>query len=453
MKDLADTPFIPVRAELHREPLSILGTLRAARGNLLAIIPWNATRQPMVTGKTGLRWHMVMSPKALRRVLRDRVEDYPKSTVTHRILGPGIGESLFLAEGAHWRWQRRTAAPVFSHRNLADLAPVMQEAARASLARLERAAGPGGATADLYDEMVAVTFDIICNVTLAGGGQIDRAHVHDTINGYIRRVGRVSLLDIVGAPAWAPRPGALMGRRVVGSLHEVADRVVRERLANPSDTPDLLGMLMESADPDSGRRMNPQELRDNLLAFIVAGHETTALALAWALYLLGHDQAAQERARAEAMVLPEALPGPQDLDALPFTRAVVEETMRLYPPAAFLSRTARAEDRLCGRIISPGDTVMLPIYALHRHHMLWEEPDAFRPERFLGPRPERFSYLPFGDGPRICIGAGFAMMEAQIVLAALLRRFRFEADGPDPVPRLFITLRPEGGVKLRVRPI
>lgn len=445
-----DGADLPVRVRLHSQPLGLLGTLRAARRNILEIIPELATRQPMITARTATRWHMIMHPRGLRHVLRENWENYPRSIVSKRILEPGIGHSLFLAEGAEWRWQRRTAAPVFSQRNLIDLAPVMQDAARRTVARVARC---DGAIADLYEEMVAVTFDIICAVTLAGGGEMDRDAVHQAINAYILRVGRISIVDLFGAPGWVPRPELMFAPNTAKRLHRVADAVVRERLAAGGETTDLLDLLLASTDPETGRRMNPLELRDNLLAFVVAGHETTALALGWALYLLAFDAQAQERARAEvqAALGGAEVAGPEHLEAMPYTRAVIEETMRLYPPAAFLARTAQAEDRICGRVILKGDTVMLPIYALHRHRMYWEAPDAFRPERFLEGRPERFTWLPFGDGPRICIGAGFAMMEAQIVLATLLARFSFESVGHVPQPRLLITLRPEGGVRLRVR--
>lgn len=300
--------------------------------------------------------------------------------------------------------------------------------------------------------MVAVTFDVISRVTLAGGGEMDRGEVQRAIDAYIHSVARISIVDLFGAPAWVPRPETLLRPNTAGRLHKVADRVVKARLSQSPDAPDLLDLLIAALDPETGRKMNPLELRDNLLAFIVAGHETTALALAWSLYLLAFDPGAQARARAEvAEVLGDrTVATPADLARLPFLRAVIDETMRLYPPAAFIARTAQAEDRICGRVVHPGDTMMLPFYALHRHRLYWEEPDAFRPDRFLDRKPARFTYLPFSDGPRICIGAGFALMEAQIVLATLLRRFSFEAVGQVPKPRLVITLRPEGGVKLRV---
>ncbi len=234
----------------------------------------------------------------------------------------------------------------------------------------------------------------------------------------------------------------------------LADRAIDERRAEGAKTPpDLLDLLLAGADPETGRTMTTDELRDNLLTFIVAGHETTALTLSWALYLCAFDPAVQQAARAEAQsVLGDRAATAADVAALPLTRRIVDEALRMYPPAAFLSRTAMAEDELCGREVRRGDTVILPIYALHRHHALWENPDAFDPARFADPKAvPRFHYLPFGDGPRICIGASFALQEAVIILATLLARFRFApVPGREPKPVMILTLRPEGGVWLMV---
>ncbi len=194
---------------------------------------------------------------------------------------------------------------------------------------------------------------------------------------------------------------------------------------------------------------------DDLVAFFVAGHETTALTLAWALYLCAFDPKVQDAAREEAQAaLGQRAATAADLPALPLIRRIVDEALRLYPPAAFLARTARKPDTLCGREVRPGDTVILPIYALHRHHDLWQNPDAFDPNRFADPKATpRFAYLPFGDGPRICIGASFALQEAVIILATLLARFRFsQIPGKAPKPVMILTLRPEGGVWLKVDP-
>ncbi len=439
----------PVKVTLARRPLGIIGTAMTARRNVLELIPSIATRQPIVSGQTGIRFHMVMDPESLRHILKDRVDDYPKSITTKLILNPAIGDSLFVAEGAHWRWQRRAAAPAFAARHIQALGPVMTAAAQASIRRLAISKGP----VDLFAEMVAATFEVISDVTFSGQGGFDRDAVHHAIEGYIAQTAKVSVLDIIGVPGWVPRPGRIFATGNLRQMKAIADQAIAARATAVSrdGTPDLLDLLLDASDPETGRRMTRQELRDNLLTFIVAGHETTALTLAWALYLCAFDPSVQDRAAAEAQALGR-FPTAADLGRLPMITRIVNEALRLYPPAAFLSRTARAPDRLCGREVRPGDTVMLPIYALHRHHLLWDRPDAFDPDRFLT-TPDRYAFLPFGAGPRICIGSNFALQEAVIILSALLARFRFAAiPGQQPQPRMILTLRPHGGVWLQVTP-
>jgi len=439
----------PVRVPLVTEPLGVMGSLRAARRNVLSIIPEIATRQPIVSGRTGKRWHMVTEPDAIRRMLLENLDNYPKSIVTKNLLRPAIGDSLFIAEGAHWRWQRRTAAPVFSHRNVMNLAPVMSAAAERSARRI---AGAGPRAVDVAADMVRTTFDVIADVTFSGDGLFDADAVHRGIDAYIAEAGKVSLFDILGLPDWVPRPGRMMAAGTVAEMKHVADRAVEARRTRATEgVPDLLDLLLDGEDPKTKRRMSTPELRDNLLTFIVAGHETTALSLGWSLYLCAHDEDVQARARAEAraVISGDAATG-ADVARLPFIRQIIDEALRLYPPAGMVSRTALEADTLCGREIRPGDTVIIPIYALHRHRMLWDEPDAFRPDRFADRKAvPRHAYLPFGDGPRICIGASFALQEAVIVLATLLARFRFTpVPGRDPDPVMILTLRPQGGVWL-----
>lgn len=442
---------LPVRVPLGTKPLGIWGSLQAGRRNVLGLVPEIAVRQPMVSGTTGKRWHMVMDPAALRHILRDAVDNYPKSVVTKLILEPAIGDSLFVAEGREWLWQRRTAAPVFSHRNVAALAPVMTAAAERASARLTQAQGRA---ANLFDEMVAATFEVIADVTFSGGEGFDRAAVHRAIEQYISQTAKVSILDILGAPPWVPRPSRLIAGSAMRETKRMADLAIdRRRSEGAKPVPDLLDLLMAGEDKQTGRKMTTAELRDNLLTFIVAGHETTALTLSWALYLCAFDPAVQAEARAEAQeVLGDRAATAEDVARLPLTRRIVDEALRLYPPAAFLSRTAMADDRLCGREVRRGDTVILPIYALHRHRLLWSDPDAFIPSRFADPKSvDRFAFLPFGDGPRICIGANFAIQEAVIILSTLLARFRFTPiPGRDPKPVMILTLRPEGGVWLGI---
>ncbi|MDB6176056.1 cytochrome P450 [Paracoccus sp. Z330] len=440
----------PPRVPLVTRPVGIWETVGMARRNVLGLIPQIAVHQPIVSGRTGIRWHMVMDPDSLRRILKERVDDYPKSETTKLILNPAVGDSLFVAEGAHWRWQRRAMAPAFALRHVTALAPVMTAAAEASSDRLMKARGP----VDLFEETVAATFEVIADVTLSGDSGFDRKAVHHAINRYIAQVAKLSLLDVLGLPAWVPRPGRAFSGKDLRRMKAMADQAIAARATVPArPTADLLDLLYAAQDPETGRSMTADELRDNLLTFIVAGHETTALTLAWSLYLCAFDPEVQQRAAAEAgLALQGRAATADDLPALPYIHRVVNEALRLYPPAAFLSRTARAPDALCGRNIRAGDTIILPIYALHRHHLLWRNPDAFDPDRFLD-TPDRYAFLPFGAGPRICIGASFAIQEAVIILATLLARFRFETvSGQTPQPRMILTLRPHGGVILRVSP-
>lgn len=444
---------LPARVALVNQPLGLFRSLAMARRNVLSIIPEIAVKQPMVSGKMGKRWHMVMDPTAIREMLLDRVDDYPKSLVTKNLLRPAIGDSLFIAEGAHWRWQRRAVAPAFSHRNMLNLSPIMTAAAQRSADRIA-AAGPRAI--NMLDEMVTSTFDVISDVTFSGGDGFDRDAVHRAIDDYIAEAGKLSLFDILGLPDWLPRPGRAMSGRALKDMKRIADGAIDARAERgPSDAPDLLDLLLDGTDPKTKRQMNTAELRDNLLTFIVAGHETTALTLSWALYLMGFDQAVQQKARAEAQtVLQGRAATGADVENLPYIRQIIDETLRLYPPAGVISRTAQRNDTLCGREVRPGDTVMVPIYALGRHQQLWDQPDVFDPDRFKDRKAiDRYAYLPFGDGPRICIGASFAQQEAVIILATLLSRFRFTpVAGKSPEPVMILTLRPEGGVWLTATP-
>jgi cytochrome P450 len=444
---------LPARVALVNQPLGLFRSLAMARRNVLSIIPEIAVKQPMVSGKMGKRWHMVMDPTAIREMLLDRVNDYPKSLVTKNLLRPAIGDSLFIAEGAHWRWQRRAVAPAFSHRNMLNLSPIMTAAAQRSADRIATA---GPRAINMLDEMVTSTFDVISDVTFSGGDGFDRDAVLRAIDDYIAEAGKLSLFDILGLPDWLPRPGRAMSGRALKDMKRIADGAIDARAERgPSDTPDLLDLLLDGTDPKTKRQMNTAELRDNLLTFIVAGHETTALTLSWALYLMGFDQAVQQKARAEAQtVLQGRAATGADVENLPYIRQIIDETLRLYPPAGVISRTAQRRDTLCGREVRPGDTVMVPIYALGRHQQLWDQPDVFDPDRFKDRKAiDRYAYLPFGDGPRICIGASFAQQEAVIILATLLSRFRFTpVAGKSPEPVMILTLRPEGGVWLTATP-
>jgi cytochrome P450 len=453
-RDLSDDAARPVAVKAPPRPLGMWGAFRAARRNVLELIPEPAYREPMLASGAGrARWRMVMDPPWVDHVLRARARDYPRSDVTRRLLRPRRGDSLLTADWEDWRWTRRAMTPMFQPRSVTALSPAMTGAAEAMRARLEARAG---AVTDVCAEAVAATFDVITQAALSGRERLDRDGIVKGIDQFINTVARVSFLDVLGAPGWIPRPARLFGGG--RKLDQAIDAVLaarRARAAAPGAPPDLLDLLMVAQDPETGRTLSPVEQRNNLLALIVAGHETTALALSWALYLLAFDPVVQDRARAEAQ---DALGGraatAADLPRLPYVAQVIDEALRLYPPAGFMARTAQAEDEIGGVPVRPGETVMIPVYAIHRHRLLWDDPDAFDPGRFAPDAAagrHRAAFLPFGAGPRICIGMGFATMEATIILATLLAGLRFALpQGWRPVPRMILTLRPAGGMRLTV---
>lgn len=450
--------FEPPRITPPARALSLMQTLRAARRNVLEIIPGLSYVQPMVSGRLGSRWHMVQDPGALRRIFLDNAGNYPKSEIMLRMLRPAVGNSLFTSEGDAWRWQRRAVAPVFAHRNVAALAPVMTATAVRAAERLARGDGP----AEMVGEMLSATFDVICDVALSGRDHFDSEVYGQAIVRYFETVGRASILDFLHVPQWMPRPGAVLGKASVRTMHTMVSRAIDDRRAETAAgasgrADDLLDHMLSSEDAQTGRRMTPEEVLYNMQFFIVAGHETTALALSWSFLLLAGDPEAQERARAEARAaLGDAPAGAEHMAATPYVGQVIEEAMRLYPPVGLLARDVRRPDVLAGRRMLPNDTLFLPIFALHRHRMWWDNPDAFDPENFAPEKTagrDRYLYLPFGAGPRVCVGANFAMMQAHIILATLLARFRFaHAGGPLPVPVMTMTLRPDGGVRLIATP-
>jgi cytochrome P450 len=446
--------FIPVSAPVHRRRLSRLETAFIARRNVLEIIPSYAYRQPIVSGDILVRWHMLADPAGMKRVMLDNLANYPKSEIMRRMLRPAIGESLFNADGPNWKWQRQAVAPVFTHRNVVALAPAMSATAARAAARLAQSGG----RAEMVKEMLTATFDVICDVALSGREHFDSETFSKAITQYFQTAGRASLLDFLGFPEWFPRPGELLAGSSVRTMHSMVATAIEARRKHATGlADDLLDHMLAAEDPETGQRMSAQDLIHNMQFFIVAGHETTALAISWALYLLANSPEHQERARAQVTAqLNGRVAGAEDLAAMPLIEQILEEAMRLYPPVGLLARTVLKEDELCGRQMRPNDILFLPIWALHRHELLWERPAEFDPDRFdpiTGPKRDKYQYLPFGAGPRVCVGANFAMMQAQIILATLIQRFRFRPSQPLPHPVMTMTVRPEPGVFLELQPL
>ena len=445
--------FKPPSVPMALRPLTLTETVHHARRNALTVVPRLAYLQPIVSGRTLSRWHMIMEPGALKRLLLDKVHAYPKAPIMKRMLTPAVGQSLFTTEGAEWRWRRRAVAPVFAHRNVVALTPFMSATADRASDRIAKATS----AVDAVDLMMGATFDVIADVALSGRESFDQKRYLEMVTLYFESIGKVSLLDFLDAPDWVPRPGILGGRRSVRAMHGMIEKAMERRRARGGEADDLLSHMLEATDPETGRKMSHEEIRNNMQFFIVAGHETTALTIAWALYLLANDPAVQARARDEAQGVlgagAEARPATgEDLEQLSYIRQVIDETMRLYPPVGMVNRLALEEDELVGRKVRAGDTVFLPFYALHRHEMWWDAPELFDPENFTPDKVkarDRFLHLPFGGGPRVCVGANFAVMQAQIILSTLLARWAVRpVEGYRPEPVMVMTLRPKDGMPL-----
>lgn len=440
-----------------------LELLLRLRRNPLTIWRKRHFREPIVAGEGLFGYGVVLSdPLAIRHVLVENAANYRKDDLQRAILAPGLGEGLLTVEGEAWKRARRTLAPLFTPRSVTALAARMLQPAEAAAQRMARRRS--GRIVDIAQDMTRVTYDILAETmfsnAIAGGAEaFGRA-----LTRYFQTQGRIDPLDIFGAPAWVPRIGRWMARPAISFFATQVGAIIAERQAllaaepGRAAAPDLLDALLLARDPETGAGLTEAEVAANIVTFIGAGHETTANALSWSLYLLSLAPDVREAAEAEADaagddVVAAALSG----ERLAMTRAVIEEAMRLYPPIPSLSRTALADDAVGGRCFIPkGALVVISPYLLHRHETLWSAPDQFRPERFLpGEREkiERYAYLPFGAGPRVCIGQQFAMVEAVIVLATLLRALRFDYAGAEPpAPLQQITLRPRDGMPMRVAP-
>ena len=413
---------------------------------------------PIVVNATALGDRIVVSdPAAIKRVLVDNASNYVRDKLQRRILLRTTGRSLFSAEGSDWQWQRRLLAPLFTPRQLASYVPGMVGAAVAASARLASVADSSRA-ADVSFEMARATLDVLARTILPDIMEEDFADVAVSIRNFADGAGAVSLLDLLALPAWIPGFRRLRAFRATWSVAKRARKIVANRraVAGGSGVPpgnDLVSLLLAARHPETGRSMGENEIEDNVSTFLGAGSDTVAGALTWSLYLLSQSPEFRDRIEQE---LDDVLAGRpltfELVERLPFTRAVIEEAMRLYPPAPLLSRAAVLDDVLCDRKIPAGSVIIIAPWLVHRHRLLWDEPLVFDPRRFLPGQRERirrFSYLPFGAGPRICIGMNFAMQEAIILLGHLLTSLRFEL-APGTSVRVFqcVTLRPQGGLAM-----
>jgi len=435
----------------HKERLGLLQLLKATREN--SIGTWIEASFEVEVSERRMLWrHVVVAnrPDYVRHVMLDNADNYVRSALSRRLLEPGLGKGLLTTEGATWRRQRRTMAPAFAAKRIADFAPAMVDAAERLVE--DWAQVSPSATIDVAEAMSGLTLAIISEAMFSVRVDPEIALIGQAVAAYQSAI-RPSVADLLGLPEWLPRPAVARARKLFGESDRVIRRLIDERRRSGGPD-DLLAMLLavpEGDDPPASAK----EVRDQVATIFTAGHETTANTLAWTFYLLSQHPADLVRLEDELdRVVGDRPVRAEDVPELPFTKMVIEESMRLYPPAHTMSREALGPDRLGDIELKKGSNVLIVPWLLHRHRKLWDRPDEFRPERFtpdqVAARP-RFAYIPFGAGPHICIGAAFAMTEAILCLATLAKRFRLTlVPGMVVEPVGQITLRPKHGLPMRV---
>jgi cytochrome P450 len=440
-------PPMPPRPD---KPLSLTGFLRAVRTNAITMWPDAAYEQDsLVGGIAGRRSVLINAPDAIHHVLVGNPGNFRRTPASVRILRPITGEGLLLSEGETWKLQRRTVAPALAPRVMPMLASHIARSTEANLSIL-----PAGSPIDLLATMQTLALDIAGRSMFS----LDMQQHRDTLRGlmleFAMRHAHPHLLDMVLPPS-IPNLRDLGRARFKRRWMRFIDSLIGERLAGPppETARDLLDLLRAARDPETGAGFSPVQLRDQVATLLLAGHETTAVTLFWSLITLADLPTEQDRIAAEAGPLdlsPEAAHAAMAL--LVRTKAVVNETLRLYPAAFTLARQAITADHAAGIDLPKGSMLLIAPWVLHRHLRYWTDPGVFDPDRFMpdAPTPPRFAFMPFGAGPRVCVGAQFALTEAVLVLAALLRQFRVERVDHRPVlPVGIVTTQPDHPAQVR----
>ncbi len=437
----------------------LLGTI--VRDPLKALPPEIYEHPVTVASMFGRQRVYVTDPELIQDALVRQGDALAKSPELIRILGPALGSGLLTANGPAWRWQRRSLAPAFGHDRLLALLPAMITAAEATRDRwLSSPSGQGtddvGTDVDIAHEMMATTFEIIVDTMLSGRHGMDTAVIERCVADYLRPTSWMFALSLVGAPEWTPYPGRRRGLDAAATMRRTIEAMVAARRAAPGRQEDLVSLMLAAKDPESGRAMDDDEIADNIVTFMTAGHETTAMALTWTLMLLAAHPTIEDRVVAEIdAVCGAGAVEPGHVARLAYTRQVVNEAMRLYPPVPVVSREVLRPMEVGDLAIEAKSTLIVPIYAVHRHRTLWDDPERFDPDRFA-PEPvkarHRYAFLPFGAGGRVCIGNAFAIMEAVAILAVLLKSTKAGMAGPMPSSVMRITLHPDRPVPMRVVP-
>jgi cytochrome P450 len=392
--------------------------------------------------------YLVADAELITEMIARRPGEFTKSARTRASLGGHLGDGLITLEGDEHRRHRRLMQPVMHTQAVAAQAATMVD-----LARRRVESWPDGSRQVLLDEMADLTLRIVCAALFRIEDDAEAEELVEAVHAFARSLN-VVLRRAFPLPEWLPTSGNRLRRRTVRRVDELAYRLIRRRRSTGADGGDLLSLLITAEDDDGAGRLSDVEIRDELMTMFFAGHETSAAALTWALYLLDEHAGIAARLRSEIVsVVGDRAVTMADISAMPLLGQVVKESLRLYPPAWVFDRSPRHDLELGGYTIPKGANILFSPWVVHRDPRLWDEPDHFRPERFAaGARWPRGAYLPFGDGPRLCVGNRFAEAEISLVLATILPRAELSRVDPAPVrPRGDATLRPEGGLPVRVR--
>jgi cytochrome P450 len=442
-------------AHAHRTPPGprgefLLGSYREVMPNRLAVLTRYARDYGDVVGlRLGpLRVTLVSHPELIEEVLVTRAKLFHKG-INEQLVRPAGGNGIFLSEGDFWKRQRRMVAPPLHKARIASYAETMVRVA-------ERVADgfKDGETRDLYEDTTEIGLAIAAKTLF--GVDVQQARGFGQALTDVMACVKARIDSVIPVPDWAPTPIMLRLKRSQRRLDTILyDAIKERRAAGAPERDDLLSLLLTARDEDDGQGMTDQQLRDEAMTLFIAGFETSAINLAWTLHLLSrHPQIADTLRDEVRSTLGDRTPNADDLPRLKYVERVVQEAMRLYPPAWVMDRVPLDDVELGGFHIRKGTDIWISPWILHRDPRFWDDPETFAPDRWNGDLQKRipkFAYFPFGGGPRVCIGNAFAMMEVVLVIATLARRFRFEpVPGGTPTPDPGFTLRPVPGVRLRV---
>ena len=450
----APGPSLPPKPPSRPGKVSLLGYMRLFRQDILSAQPARLYRAWMAEFRTPLfRSFMINQPALIDLVLKERPKDFPKSDRVAEGLRPLLGNSVFLTNGAAWERQRRIIDPAFEGGRLRETYPAMWDAAEAAAVRL---AAQAGEVIEIEEETSHAAADVIFRTLFSIPIEHEVAReVFAEFRAYQRSQPLVNVAAMVPLPVWMPRFFRRGTRASAARIRGLITRLTQTRadaISAGTAPDDLATKIMTQVDPETGATFSPEEMVDQVAIFFLAGHETSASALAWALYLLATHPDWQDRVAEEAA----ALTGPDfaEMPKLKVTRDVFREALRLYPPVPMMVREATCPERLRDRAVPKGSQIVLSPWHLHRHERLWDNPDGFDPARWStenGARCAREAFIPFSAGARVCSGAGFAMVEGPLLLARLLRTVRVEpVPGDTPVPVAHLTVRSKSGIRLRI---